>query len=715
MLQNFVRQFLLLSEIAANVVKTFLENKYQPDDFKTFLENNKILLYHLHDNHRNGCCTCINLPRQQVIRKIQFDKLFVTNGQHCQKLAQKCHCKFIANPGIQLVDVDLTLLICLLNNCYILNPQQEQCVTDIRTVRNEIAHFAHDKDIDNITFNIMWRKVTNATIHLAMCISPNYSTEIQDKIRQLKERTISPVEYTDALLEICQWKLNHDESTSKIFHLLQDMQLQNVTRDEEIKRMEIRILDAISNQRSAENQHNPDRLALEETEIKTGDQSDDVSSLRGFADEDDAKYFKLFGAVQELWQNGSKNENGGILYSVLVYIVLHGSSTEDDIDYEILAKIYESIYKRSVSIETASIKTCLAELVPKYLDSIDETFTPCNINVLKSVIHSFGNECCDCFIRNCSLDILLDNVIPSGTSTDNFHVAVEASVLVPVLVERMLNTSETKSIGKYICILTHIHENVETASLFIDELEKSDKRFTSDHMIFLLDGLTKRGKEFEIFEKLGKLYNVFCCQVDEFGNTLFHYLVARCPESKRFNSYIKFFCERSIVVMQLENDDKYTPIDFASYQGRYDVIADVLCNIDNTEDIIARIFNMVKEGVDSLQQMNSKSEVACKLHLSANTEISLGDSQDYQNILDMIGRGEIVVFNSKSTQDGDDRKLSGKRKKETSSNSKDEMSKSIGEGIIGLVKDINKSLNVITEFPNLIQKIHEATQNEDKH
>ncbi|XP_052074942.1 uncharacterized protein LOC127712506 [Mytilus californianus] len=714
MLQNFVRQFLLLSEIAANVVKTFLENKYQPDDFKTFLENNKILLYHLHDNHRSGCCTCINLPRQQVIRKVQFDKLFVTNGQHCQKLAQKCHCKFIANPGIQLVDVDLTLLICLLNNCYILNPQQEQCVTDIRTVRNEIAHFAHDNDIDNITFNIMWGKVTNATIHLAMCISPSYSTEIQDKIRQLKERTISPVEYTDALLEICQWKLNHDESTSKIFHLLQVMQLQNVTRDEEIKRMEIRILDAISNQRSTENQYNSIRLAPDETEVKTGDQSGDVSCLRGL-DEDDVKYFKLFGEVQELWKNGSKDENGGILYSVLVYFVLHGSSTEDDIDYEILTKIYESIYKRSVSIETASIKTCLAELVPKYLDQIDEKFTPCSINVVKSVIYSFGNECCECFVQYCSPDILLDNVIPSGTSTDNFHVSVDASVLVPVLVQRMLSTSVAKSIGKYVCILTHIHENVETANLFIDELEQSDESFTSDHMICLLDGLTKMGKEFEIFEKLEKLFNVFCRQVDEFGNTLFHYLVARFPESKRFNSYIKFFCESNIVVMQLENDEKYTAIDFASYQGRYDVIADVLCNIDNTEDIIARILNMVKDGVDSLQHMNSESEVACKLHLSAETDISLGDSQDYENILDIIGRREIVVFNGGNTQDEDDEKRPSKRKEETSSKSADDMSKSIGEGIIDLVKEINKSLNVITKFPNLVQTIHQAIQNEDKH
>lgn len=304
-------------------------------------------------------------------------------------------------------------------------------------------------------------------------------------------------------------------------------------------------------------------------------------------------------------------------------------------------------------------------------------------------------------------------MIPSGTSTDNFHVAVDASILVPVLVKRMLNTSEAKYIGKYICILTQSHENVETANLFIDELEKSGESFTSDHMIYLLDGLTKRGKEFEIFEKLGKLFNVFCRQVDEFGNTIFHYLVTRFPESKRFHSYVKFFCERNIVVMQVENYNNKSPIDFASYQGRYVVIADVLCNIDNPEDIVARILQMVKEGVDSLQHMQSESEVASKLQISENTNISLGDSQDYRNILDIIGRGEIVVYNSKSTQD--DRKLSCERKKETSSNSADEMSKSIGDSIIDLIKDINKSINVVTKFPNLIQKIYEATQNEDTH
>lgn len=216
MLKNFVRQFLLLSEIGANVVRAFLESKYQHGDFETFLEINKILIFHLKDNYRRGCCTCVNFPHTTVIRKAQFDQLFVTNGQNCPKRAQNCHCQFIANPNIQLVDIDLTLVGILLNNCFTLTPQQKDCAKDIRENRNEISHFAHKKDIDDRTFYAMWGTVTNAAIHLAMCISQDYSNNIRDKIRLLKERTISPVEYTDALLEIYRWKMNHDEVSSFI-------------------------------------------------------------------------------------------------------------------------------------------------------------------------------------------------------------------------------------------------------------------------------------------------------------------------------------------------------------------------------------------------------------------------------------------------------------------------------------------------------------------
>ncbi|CAC5406460.1 unnamed protein product [Mytilus coruscus] len=158
MFENFVRQFLLLSEIGVKVVRVFLESKYQPDDFETFLENNKTLIYHLNDNRKIGCCICVNLPRQQVIRKAQFDKLFVSNGQPCQTTTQNCHCKVSAKPYIQLVEIDLTLLSTLLINCFTLTQQQKDCVKDIRENRNEISHFAHTNDIDDITFNTMWEK-----------------------------------------------------------------------------------------------------------------------------------------------------------------------------------------------------------------------------------------------------------------------------------------------------------------------------------------------------------------------------------------------------------------------------------------------------------------------------------------------------------------------------------------------------------------------------
>lgn len=225
MFKNFLRQFLLLSDIAVNVVRTFLESKYLPDDFETFLEKNKALLYHLHDIRRSGCCTCVNLPRQQIIRKAQFDKLFVGNGNLCQQRAQRCHCKFVAIPKTKPSDIDLTLGITLLNNCFTLTPQEEQSFTDIRTIRNEISHFSHDNDIDDSIFNNMWGKITSATIYLAMCISQEYSQEVQEKIRLLKERTLLPVEYTDSLLVMCQWKLNHDEVSFNTLNIISKLHL----------------------------------------------------------------------------------------------------------------------------------------------------------------------------------------------------------------------------------------------------------------------------------------------------------------------------------------------------------------------------------------------------------------------------------------------------------------------------------------------------------
>ncbi|CAC5406461.1 unnamed protein product [Mytilus coruscus] len=587
-----------------------------------------------------------------------------------------------------------------------------------------------------------------------MCIGQNYSIEIQDEIRILKERTLSPVEYTDSLLKIYQWKLTQDESTSKVLKLLTTMQLENITRDERIDCMEFRIINAIRNQRSTENpdhsgrvtrnQPSPEsednsgtvvrnqrpaednenketcRLVLEETQCKTVDQSNHVSRL----DEDDVKYFKLFSEVKQLRENGNADANDGMLYSLLVYVVLYGSSTEKKIDIEILLTIHNSIYKRTFPSETVSVKTCLAALVPKYLDKVEEKFTPCSITVVKAVIHCFGNECSECFVQNCSLYILLDYVVPIGTNIEDFHVEIDACLLTSVLVQRIKSNADARSVGEYIYKLAITHHNVETANLLIDTLEQSNEQFTPDHMIHLLDGLTKLGENFSIFKKLGKLYNVFCRHIDELGNTVFHFLVTRFSESRRFNAYIKFFCESNIVVMQLENNYNQTPIDFASYQGRYDVIANIMGNIENTEGLIARILTMVNEGVDLLKRMNlSKSKLTSDLYIGIET-FPLGGIHDYENILDIIGIRKKV---RKHVCDVDGKKeeniLHKEGKAGTPSSSTEELSKTVGDGILGLVTEIKmglsaitkipKGLSAITKIPKLIKAIHQATNIED--
>lgn len=243
-------------------------------------------------------------------------------------------------------------------------------------------------------------------------------------------------------------------------------------------------------------------------------------------------------------------------------------------------------------------------------------------------------------------------------------------------------------------------------------------------MIYLLDGLTKDGTQFSIFDKVEKLFNLFCRQIDEFGNTVFHYLVTLFSESKQFHAYIKFFCESNIVVMQLENNDNHTSIDFAAYQGRYDVIADVLSNTECTEEIIARILIMVKEGVDLLQRINlSKSIVDSKMHISTKECITIGNRQDFENILDIIGRQEYVCLSGSEIDDGEggnppnakeEAKTPNDEEAETKSNCSEDISKAVGDKILRLFTDVKKGLKAISDIPELLTTINQATQIKDE-
>ena len=204
---------MLLTEVATEVVRSFLKYKYHPSDFKTFIQQHSHIIYHLHNNSR--CCSCglaTNFPRQQVIKKCQFDKLLLKHGQNCSR-SRFCSCGYIAAANIQLDDNDITLCITLINNCYgnSLSQQDDTSLQDTRQVRNEVAHFSHNADISDNELYTMMGKVKNGVIHLAGCIDKNYCTEIQERISRIESRPYLAIDYLDVLRQLLQWQLENEE------------------------------------------------------------------------------------------------------------------------------------------------------------------------------------------------------------------------------------------------------------------------------------------------------------------------------------------------------------------------------------------------------------------------------------------------------------------------------------------------------------------------
>lgn len=90
-MENFIRMVLLLKEVATELVWKVLENKYQPDDFKSFLLQKKHILYHLYLN-KGCCCACgpnAKLPNQQLqdrIKRLKDRKILAAAEEYTECL-----------------------------------------------------------------------------------------------------------------------------------------------------------------------------------------------------------------------------------------------------------------------------------------------------------------------------------------------------------------------------------------------------------------------------------------------------------------------------------------------------------------------------------------------------------------------------------------------------------------------------------------------------
>lgn len=207
-----MRVFLFLQKIVSELVETFLKNKFQPDNFQTFLLNQRHTLFHLYSNQR-PCCVCNrteNFRNQQVFRKVQFDKLFVQGQNTCNILSNNHSCIYSARPNVKVSELDVTLTITILKNCCAtsLTKQELQSLDDIRNIRNDFAHIPSNSDISENEFGRMWSVLENAVLNLAKTFNQDYVYDVKPKIRKLRNKQIlrASGDYTEYLNQLSSFK-----------------------------------------------------------------------------------------------------------------------------------------------------------------------------------------------------------------------------------------------------------------------------------------------------------------------------------------------------------------------------------------------------------------------------------------------------------------------------------------------------------------------------
>lgn len=372
------------------------------------------------------------------------------------------------------------------------------------------------------------------------------------------------------------------------------------------------------------------------------------------------------------------------MFAILVYIVLHGSSSVKKVDANIVKKIFKSIFHYDVSCDLLSIKSCINDLTPRYLEQIGDDVTTREAVVSQAVICLFGNECFRCFTEICSISILFEHLLPTKEKVKGY-CKFDAYSIVLALIDRLQCNPDVVHIGKHIRKLVNKIQNIEIVNIFLDILKKSKKSINGIYMILFLDGLTSRGTNFTAFEKQIRLYELLYRKVDAAENVVFHVIVTHSVEYERLKLYTEYFCKNQPEVMQIKNKSKLNPLHIAGFLGRVEIIGIFMCNSNEKDGkLIGEIRSSVKSGLDKLKRLNSsKSDGGDVLK-----KVKLGKESDYFCILDLTGN------NAQETEDID-------------------FSKLIGDSIVEVITDIKKGLNAFTKIPDILKTINKATKLKD--
>ncbi|KAK3100702.1 hypothetical protein FSP39_023975 [Pinctada imbricata] len=158
-----------------------------------FLEKNKHSLFHLYA--KKCCCKHLQQNRSTPMYKSQWDSLFMQNTSSCQKGKNiDCPCKYDCKPGITTKVMDVTLCCLVINN--ICPGVDVNHIKTIREIRNNLIH-AESARLDLLTFNGYMNRVKTAVCELAKNVSITLHTETLEKIVELENRLMDPVELSE--------------------------------------------------------------------------------------------------------------------------------------------------------------------------------------------------------------------------------------------------------------------------------------------------------------------------------------------------------------------------------------------------------------------------------------------------------------------------------------------------------------------------------------
>lgn len=218
---NYIRLLMLSTDLASDVVKTFVELKILPNyenDIVNLLESHKHDLFHAWGPNVN-CCMCSDVARGSIksknvstINEAIFSKLYENHGlkssSHIKRgangiIVQHCLCRFSARTDLRVEDLDLNTLAIVLFICVQLDQNNRQSIMSIQNLQQEVINLGVSKSCPEESFKKLWENLNGAITNLTVQNFPG-------SVRRMTEKQIQLIKIADVD------KVNVDDLEEKI-------------------------------------------------------------------------------------------------------------------------------------------------------------------------------------------------------------------------------------------------------------------------------------------------------------------------------------------------------------------------------------------------------------------------------------------------------------------------------------------------------------------